>query len=152
MNARDEERAVLDAAMLRRAHASALEQGRPQMAVLQETAALPPAVFLRQLAALFRYPAWTMAELQAALPAFALLPYTDCAQRDCVLLQPAAPGAPGAPPVLVIGNPFAEDLLQWADFALSTPFTVALAHPDDLAAYLLQQESVQQAMLSLIHI
>ena len=148
MNARDEERTVLDAAMLRRAHASALEQGRPQMAVLQETAALPPEVFLRQLAALFRYPAWTMAELQAALPAFALLPYTDCAQRDCVLLQP---GAPGAPPVLVIGNPFAEDLLQWADFALSTPFTVALAHPDDLAAYLLQQESVQQAMQEMQH-
>ena len=42
MNARDEERTILDAAMLRRAHASALEQGRPQMAVLQETAALPP--------------------------------------------------------------------------------------------------------------
>ncbi|MBW3498459.1 GspE/PulE family protein [Janthinobacterium sp. NKUCC08_JDC] len=148
MNARDEERAVLDAPMLRRAHASALEQGRPQMAVLQETAALPPEVFLRQLAALFRYPAWTMAELQAALPAFGLLPYTDCAQRDCVLLQP---GVPGAPPVLVIGNPFAEDLLQWADFALSTPFTVALAHPDDLAAYLLQQESVQQAMQEMQH-
>jgi len=82
------------------------------------------------------------------LPAFALLPYTDCAQRDCVLLQP---GVPGAPPVLVIGNPFAEDLLQWADFALSTPFTVALAHPDDLAAYLLQQESVQQAMQEMQH-
>ena len=148
MNAREEERAVLDAAMLRQAHASALAQGRPQMAVLQETAALPPDVFLRQLAALFRYPAWTMAELQASLPAFGLLPYTDCAQRDCVLLQA---GVPDAPPVLIIGNPFAEDLLQWADFALSTSFTVALAHPDDLAAYLLQQESVQQAMQEMQH-
>ncbi|MDN2708181.1 GspE/PulE family protein [Janthinobacterium sp. SUN118] len=148
MNARDEERSVLDAAMLRQAHASALAQGRPQMAVLQETAALPPEVFLRQLAALFRYPAWTMAELQAGLPAFALLPYTDCAQHDCVLMQPPAAGAS---PVLVIGNPFADDLLQWADFALRTPFTVALAHPDDLAAYLQQQESVQQAMQEMQH-
>ncbi|WP_071321954.1 GspE/PulE family protein [Janthinobacterium sp. 1_2014MBL_MicDiv] len=148
MNARDEERSVLDAAMLRQAHASALAQGRPQMAVLQETAALPPEVFLRQLAALFRYPAWTMAELQAGLPAFALLPYTDCAQHDCVLMQPPASGAS---PVLVIGNPFADDLLQWADFALRTPFTVALAHPDDLAAYLQQQESVQQAMQEMQH-
>ncbi|APA71081.1 general secretion pathway protein GspE [Janthinobacterium sp. 1_2014MBL_MicDiv] len=134
--------------MLRQAHASALAQGRPQMAVLQETAALPPEVFLRQLAALFRYPAWTMAELQAGLPAFALLPYTDCAQHDCVLMQPPASGAS---PVLVIGNPFADDLLQWADFALRTPFTVALAHPDDLAAYLQQQESVQQAMQEMQH-
>ena len=148
MNAREEERAVLDAAMLRLAHASALAQGRPQMAVLQETAALPPDVFVRQLAALFRYSAWTMAALQASQPAFGLLPYTDCAQRDCVLLQPEVAGAP---PVLVIGNPFAEDLLQWADFALRTPFTVALAHPDDLAAYLLQQESVQQAMQEMQH-
>src|SRR5471032_2734287 len=148
MNAREPERPVLDAAMLRQAHASALAQGRPQMAVLQETSSLPPEVFLHQLATLFRYPAWTMAELQAGQPAFVLLPYTDCAQRDCVLMQ--AP-AIGAPPVLVIGNPFADDLLQWADFALRTPFTVALAHPDDLAAYLQQQESVQQAMQEMQH-
>ncbi|MDC8758646.1 GspE/PulE family protein [Janthinobacterium fluminis] len=141
MNAREHAREPLTAAALQHARAEALAQGRPALAALQEAAGLTPQQFTRELAALFHYPAWSMAELQAAAPAFALLPYTDCAQRDCVLMEAA-----GAAPVLVIGNPFADDVLQWADFAVKAPFTVALAHPDDLAAYLAQQESVQQAM------
>ncbi|GJI88660.1 GspE/PulE family protein [Duganella hordei] len=140
MNAR--EPAVLSPEMLHGARAAALAQGRPQMAVLQEAAGLTPEELTRQLANLFCYPAWPMSKLQAALPAFDLLSYTDCAQRDCVLLREGA----GAVPVLVIGDPYADDTLQWADYAIGAAYTVALAHPDDLTAYLAQQESVQQAM------
>jgi general secretion pathway protein E len=128
--------------MLHGARAAALAQGRPQMAVLQEAAGLTPEELTRQLANLFCYPAWPMSKLQAALPAFDLLSYTDCAQRDCVLLREGV----GAVPVLVIGDPYADDTLQWADYAIGAAYTVALAHPDDLTAYLAQQESVQQAM------
>jgi general secretion pathway protein E len=141
MNAR--EPAVLSPELLHSARAQALAQGRPQMAVLQEASGLTPEEFTRQLAALFCYPSWPMARLQAAQPAFELLPYTDCAQRDCVLLHD---DDGGGGQVLVIGNPFAEDVLQWASYAVAAPFSVALAHPDDLVAYLAQQESVQQAM------
>jgi general secretion pathway protein E len=140
MNAR--EPAVLSPEMLHGARAAALAQGRPPMAVLQEAAGLTPEELTRQLANLFCYPAWPMSRLQAALPAFDLLSYTDCAQRDCVLLREGA----GAVPVLVIGDPYADDTLQWADYAIGASHTVALAHPDDLTAYLAQQESVQQAM------
>ncbi|MBJ7309626.1 GspE/PulE family protein [Rugamonas sp. CCM 8940] len=140
MNAR--EPAVLSAELLQAARAAAQAQGRPQLAVLQELAGLTPEEFTRQLAALFCYPAWNMARLQAARPAFELLPYTDCAQRDCVLLHCPQAGTP----VLVVGDPFADDLLQWADYAAGAAFSVALAHADDLAAYLVQLESVQQAM------
>jgi general secretion pathway protein E len=140
MNAR--EPAVLSPEMLHGARAAALAQGRPQMAVLQEAAGLTPEELTRQLANLFCYPAWPMSRLQAALPAFDQLSYTGCAQRDCVLLREGA----GAVPVLVIGDPYADDTLQWADYAIGTAYTVALAHPDDLTAYLAQQESVQQAM------
>ncbi|PHV04158.1 general secretion pathway protein GspE [Janthinobacterium sp. BJB412] len=143
MNAR--EPAVLGAELLHAARAAAQAQGRPQLAVLQELAGLTPEEFTRQLAALFCYPAWNMARLQAARPAFELLPYTDCAQRDCVLLHCPQAGAP----VLVLADPFADDLLQWADYAAGAAgatFSVALAHADDLAAYLVQLESVQQAM------
>jgi general secretion pathway protein E len=125
--------------LLRSACAAAQSQGRPQLAVLEEMAGLAPEEFTRQLAALFCYPAWPMASLQAGCPAYALLPYTDCAQRECVLMEDA-----GAP-VLVIADPFADDVLQWAGYTVGA-FTVALAHPDDMAAYLAQQESVQQAM------
>ncbi len=133
----------LDAAMLARARAGAALQGRPQLAVLQELSGLSAEEMTRQLAALFCYPDWPMARLQAAAPAFDLLPYTDCAQRDCVLMRD---GGGAAALVLVIGDPYADDVLQWADFTLGLPHTVALAHADDLAAYLAQQESVQQAM------
>jgi general secretion pathway protein E len=126
--------------LLQRAAAAAQSQGRAQLAVLEEMAELAPEEFTRQLAALFCYPAWTMAGLQAAAPAYALLPYTDCAQRACVLMENA-----GAP-VLVIADPFADDVQQWAGYAIGVPFTVALAHPDDVTAYLAQQESAQQAM------
>ncbi|KQW89311.1 general secretion pathway protein GspE [Massilia sp. Root418] len=125
--------------LLHSAGAAAQSQGRPQLAVLEDMAGLAPEEFTRQLAALFCYPAWPMASLQAGRPAYALLPYTDCAQRECVLMEGA-----GAP-VLVIADPFADDVLQWAGYTVGA-FTVALAHPDDMAAYLAQQESVQQAM------
>ncbi|MQA21435.1 GspE/PulE family protein [Rugamonas rivuli] len=143
MNAR--EPAVLSPEMLHGARSAALAQGRPTMAVLQEASGLTPEELTRQLATLFCYPAWPMSKLQAALPAFDLLSYTDCAQRDCVLLR-EADGAGAGTAVLVIGNPFAEDTLQWAGYAIGCAYTVALAHPDDLTAYLVQQESVQQAM------
>ncbi|NVD69242.1 type II/IV secretion system protein [Duganella sp. BJB1802] len=145
MNAR--EPAVLSPEMLHSARAAAMAQGRPAMALLQEACGLTPEELTRQLAALFCYPAWPMGRLQAASPAFDLLSYTDCAQRDCVLLREGGDaGDAGAVPVLVIGNPFAEDTLQWAGYAIGCAYTVALAHPDDLTAYLVQQESVQQAM------
>ncbi|NRR32274.1 type II/IV secretion system protein [Oxalobacteraceae bacterium] len=143
MNAR--EPAVLSPELLQAARAAAMAQGRNQLAVLQEMAGLTPEEFTRQLAVLFCYPAWPMARIQAALPAFELLPYTDCAQHDCVLLHAEGSDAP----VLVIGNPFADDVLQWAGYMVRVPFTVALAHADDLAAYLTQQESVQQAMAAM---
>ncbi|SEN67202.1 general secretion pathway protein E [Duganella sp. CF517] len=139
MNAR--EPAVLGPDMLHVARAAALAQGRAPMTVMEEMSGLTPEEFTRQLARLFCYPAWPMASLQAAPPAFDLLPFTDCAQRECVLLR-----IDGGALVLVIGNPFADDTLQWAEYAIGAGYTVALAHPDDLTAYLAQQENVQQAM------
>jgi general secretion pathway protein E len=138
--------AILTTALLRQAAAAALAQGRPQLAVLEEMAKLAPDEFTRQLAALFCYPNWTMAMLQAAQPAYGMLPYTDCAQRGCVLMAPAA----GCDPVLVVADPFADDVLQWAQYAAGAAFSVALAHADDLAAYLSQQESAQQAMRDMV--
>jgi general secretion pathway protein E len=138
--------APLSPALVLAARAAALEQGRPLLLLLEEMSGAEPEQFVVQLAALFCYPVWSMAALQAGAPAFARMPYTDCAQRDCVLMEAA-----GGPPVLVIGDPFADDTLQWADAALKGAFSVALAHPDELTAYLAQQENVQQAMQGMAH-
>ncbi|SHN27353.1 general secretion pathway protein E [Duganella sacchari] len=148
MNAR--EPAILTPELLHGARAAALAQGRPAMALLQEQCGLTAEEFTRQLAALFCYPAWPMARLQAALPAFDLLPYTDCVQRDCVLLRADGNGGALAAPTLVIANPLADDTLHWASYAIAGDYSVALAHADDLAAYLAQQESVQQAMAGML--
>jgi len=141
----------LAADLLQRARDHALAQGRHPITVLQELAGLSAQELTGQLAALFCYPAWSMSQLQTALPAFDLLPYTDCVQHDCVLLRSAAAAAVTADPgqlatILVIGNPLADDTLQWASYAIAGSYQVALADPDDIAAYLTQQEGVQQAM------
>ncbi|MCE3605473.1 GspE/PulE family protein [Massilia sp. P8910] len=133
--------APLTAALVQQARLAALAQGRPMLVVLEEMSGAEPEVFIFQLAALFSYPLWTISALQAGMPAFGLMPYTDCAQRECVLME-----GPAGVPVLVLGDPFADDTLQWADAALHGGFSVALTHPDELTAYLAQQENVQQAM------
>ncbi|MES2298401.1 MAG: ATPase, T2SS/T4P/T4SS family [Pseudomonadota bacterium] len=135
---------VLTPAALQSARLSALAQGRPLLAVFEEMCGHTPEQFTAALAALFGYPLWNIAALQAASPAFERISYTDCAQRDCVLMA-------GAPPVLVISDPFADDTLQWADAALGGDFLVGLTHPDELTAYLAQQENVQQAMADMVH-
>ncbi len=134
-------RAQLTPALIEQARLSALGQGRPLLRVLEEQHAVSSEQFTAELAALFYYPVWNMAALQAGSAAFERMAFTDCVQRECVLMA-----VDGAMPVLVIGDPFDSDLLQWADSLLGGQFSVALAHADDLAAYLTRQESAQQAM------
>jgi general secretion pathway protein E len=138
--------ATLNAALIGSARVSARAQGRLHIAVLEELTGLSPEDFCVQLAALFDYPAWSMSDLQAGVPAFQILPYTDCAQRDCVLMHGTDGGL-----VLVISDPFADAILQWADYRIKNPFSIALAHSHDLSAYLTQQENAQQAMQEMIH-
>ena len=139
MNAPDFVRKMVTPALVKEARLAALAQGRPLLQVLEEMSASSQDVFTAQLAALFAYPHWCIADMQAGVAAFDKMPYTDCAQHDCVLMA-------AEPPVLVIGDPFSDDTLQWADARLGGNYTVALAHPDALTAYLAQQESAQQAM------
>jgi general secretion pathway protein E len=136
----------LTPALIQSARISALAQGRLHIAVLEELSGSSPEDFTVKLAALFGYPAWSMSDMQAGAPAFDAVPYTDCAQHDCVLMR-AADGALA----LIISDPFAEQTLQWADYMIKTPFSVALTHAHDLAAYLVQQENAQQAMQEMIH-
>jgi general secretion pathway protein E len=143
--------------LIQNARVAALAHGRSHIAVLEEMSGLAAEAFCAQLADLFAWPAWPMTRMQAALPAYDLLPFTDCAQHDCVLLrEPVAAGEVGASGavaeklVLVIGDPFQDATLQWADYQIKQPYTIGLAHPEDLAAYLTQQENAQQAMAEIM--
>ncbi|MEN9868921.1 MAG: hypothetical protein RL748_4511, partial [Pseudomonadota bacterium] len=137
--------AELTAELINQARLNAINQGRSLIAVLEELSSLEAEAFSAKLAELFAYPCWSMAQLQAGTPAFDLLPFTDCAQHDCVLMK-QDDGAL----VLVIGDPFQDALLQWADYQIKQAFVVALTHASDLAAYLTQQENAQQAMQEML--
>ena len=141
----DAVRPTLTPAFIQDARVSALAQGRNHLVVMEEESRLSPEEFIGQLGQLFAYPVWPMARMQAAQPAFDVVPYTECLQRGCVVLRDAASAL-----ILVIGDPFADDVLQWADNAIRLSFRVALTHPNDLAAYHAQQESVQQAMQDIV--
>src|SRR4051794_26573582 len=104
-------------ALIQSARLSAFAQGRSHLIVLEEDSGLLPEEFVRQLAELFAYPAFTMADLQAADPAFDIVPYTDCAQRDCVLLR-----IKDSRFSLVISDPFSDGVLQWANHIVKAGF------------------------------
>jgi general secretion pathway protein E len=131
--------------LIQNARIASLAHGRAHLALLEEMTGLSSEAFCAALAKLFAYPALSMSQLQAASPAYDLLPFTDCAQHDCVLIRDASGAL-----LLVIGDPFQDSLLQWADYQVKQAFSVALTHPGDLAAYLAQQENAQQAMAEIL--
>ena len=139
------EKVAVTPELIRNARIASLAHGRSHLAVLEEMSGMQSEAFSAALAALFAYPCYSMSQLQAASPAYDLLPFTDCAQHDCVLMREESGAL-----VLIIGDPFAESLLQWADYQIKQPFVVALTHASDLAAYLTQQENAQQAMAEIL--
>lgn len=136
----------LTPALLADARHAALAQGRRHLAVLEEMSGLAAPEFVKHLAELFAWPALSMSQLQAAAPAYDLLPFASCAQQECMLLRSVGGEVADDSLLLVISDPFSEQVLQWANFHITLPFSVALAHAQDLNAFLLQQENAQQAM------
>lgn len=123
------------------ARAAAAANRRRLVDVLEETLAMEPESFVASLGATFRMPVLQMDALRRATPAFDILPFGECSQRGCVLVRDDS----GAP-VLVIDDPFHEDLLAWADECISSPFSWALAHRGDLVAYLASHEEMLRAL------
>lgn len=142
----------LTPALISEARLAAQAQGRRHLALLEEMAGLDSADFVQALAHLFAWPAISMSQMQAATPAYELLPFASCAQQECMLLrnQEEFAGLAAGSLLLVISDPFAEHLLQWAQYQVALPFAVVLAHAQDLSAYLSQQENAQQAMQEII--
>lgn len=123
------------------ARAAAATNRRRVVDVLEETLAIEPESFVASLGATFKMPVLQMETLRQATPAFDVLPFGECSQRGCVLLR-----NDGGPPILVIDDPFHEDLLAWADESVPVPFSWALAHRGDLVAYLASHEEMLRAL------
>nr|WP_246312365.1 GspE/PulE family protein [Aquabacterium terrae] len=128
-------------ATLREGHEAVIEQLAQRLAVPRREAAM-------RLADAFGLPCFETADMQARTPAFDRLPLARAQQRKLLLLR-ALPADGAAPFVAVLPDPFDRDaqlqLEEWAGAAIS----MALATPEDIQAYLNQQEAQARALENL---
>ncbi|SEL57540.1 general secretion pathway protein E [Roseateles sp. YR242] len=130
------------------ARARALPGGIEQSLIhrLQDVAALAPEPLMDALGESFGYAVLPMSRLQALRPLFDQIPYPEVMQRRVL-----AAADEGGQVHLVLSDPFDGDAETWAlrRLAASAPAVtpaVGLCHPDDLQAYLAQQERQLRAI------
>ncbi|WP_088279573.1 GspE/PulE family protein [Ideonella sp. A 288] len=136
---------VIPADAIVAARADARLSGTRLVDALDARLALPPAEFIRRLAATVRFPALTMDDLHRLQPAFDVLPFADAAQHECVALRD-----PDGRLVVVFGDPFDARLRAWAEERVSGAFAFRLALSADLRAYLTRHEESMRAMDSVL--
>ncbi|HEX2829437.1 MAG TPA: GspE/PulE family protein [Burkholderiales bacterium] len=139
MNARTLPDRIPDQA-IRDARAAAAASKRRLVDVLEERIGDEPDVYIARLGVNFRLPVLAMDQLRRSTPAFDLLPFSECTQRSCVLLQ-------GERRLwLAADDPFSAELQAWADERIAEPFSWCLVHRGDLVAFLASHEETLRAL------
>ncbi|WP_137719078.1 GspE/PulE family protein [Methylobacillus flagellatus] len=128
-------------ALLATARTQAASNKRRLVQVLEELTGLAQADFMHWLADVSGYDTMSMDELHQWPVDFGLISFTECLQRECLLLRPAA-----APLLLLVTDPFDQTLRTWAWQQLRVQFTFRLVHHSDLQAYFTRQEESQRAL------
>jgi len=127
---------------LAEARAAAAAARRRLVDVLEERLALDPDAFTDRLSATLRVPVIRMDELRRSAPAFEVLPFNECSDRNCALVR-----AEGGAMLLVTDDPFSAELASWAEERLAAlPFAWRLAHRGDLVAFLASHEETLKAL------
>jgi len=108
---------------------------------LEEALGLAPADFLVELGGAFAYPVLDMASLRDLSPAFDVLPFNHCIEKECAACRDAHGGL-----MFVFSDPLDPGLMDWAEQRLSQPFKASLARRDDILAWLHRLESGLKAM------
>ena len=101
---------------------------------------------LQQLAALFSYALFTMQDLHQMTPAFEKVTFSEATKRSCLIMYNTNQAL-----LLVVDNPFNNDVLAWASTSLSDVFDIGLAKTTDIQAYLNKHEETIRATDSLLH-
>ena len=103
--------------------------------------------FVSRLAATVHARVAGLGDMHAMAPAFDLLSYGEAMQRECVLFRDQ-PGDSTEPArlVLVIPDPFDLKLRDWSEQRIPMPFTVRLAHRNNIIACLAHHEATLRAM------
>jgi general secretion pathway protein E len=129
---------------LRRARAD----GRSPAAALAETLRCSPRDAMQQLAHALGFECWETARMAQCRPAFDRLPLAKAQGVRAVLLRQGDGDGPGY--VAVVHDPLDRDL--WTQLAhwAQAPLHFVLASPEDIHAYLNQQEAQQRAVDTLV--
>lgn len=133
--------AVLTPQQLQDAKKLAGETGRPLLNVLEEQSGLSADGFVQALGKLMHYPVLRALDLHALQPQFDLLPFTEASRLQCVLLS-----APDGTLTIAYADPFNSRLPTQLDAYLKQSVRWALAHTNDIAAYLQHHEANMRAL------
>jgi general secretion pathway protein E len=130
-----------DPALLQKARAESTFSRRRFITVLEEMCGLDQPGFMQWLSGIANYPSASMAELHNWQPDFEVLPFSECLQHECLPLRTQDDSL-----LLLIADPFSENLREWAWARIHQPFSFRLAHLSDIQAYFARQEESQRAM------
>ncbi|HEY7759824.1 MAG TPA: GspE/PulE family protein, partial [Burkholderiales bacterium] len=130
---------------IERARHAARASGKTVSEILQDASGLSTESFVAALGAALGYDAIGMAEMDALLPAFDLVPYTEALAHGCVLFRDA-----GGALMLVFGDPFNAALRPWVEERIAHPVHWRLAHGSEVSAYLARHGETMRAMDSLL--
>ncbi len=132
---------AITAQQISAARTAAASTRRRLVEVLEEQLGYTPDAFVAALGATLRLPVIGMDALRHATPLFDVVPFSECSQRNCVLIRSTEGHA-----ILVTDDPFNGELQSWADERLHTQFTWALVHRGDLVAFLASHEEMLRAL------
>jgi len=113
---------------------------RPGLEAVAKRFAAPEAL-LEHLSTAFRMPVLRLEEMRACTPAFDRVPYADGLRRRCTALR-----RPGGELLAVLGDPYDDATQDWLEERIREPFEYRVAHHEELAAFLAQQEEGLRAM------
>ena len=130
--------------VISKAYSEATREGRQVLEVMEDALHLPADDFLTQLAATFRYPVLTLADMQHMQPAFKIIPYAEAVRRECIAFLD-----PEGKLLAAIVDPFNENLLAWGEDRMEGPVVWHLAQRGDIIAYLASFEETLRAMESI---
>jgi general secretion pathway protein E len=136
---------VITPVLIQQARAESIIKGQSVLAALYGLSGLSAEAATEELALLLGYVPLSMPQLQALVPNFDAISYTDCAQRGVI----AAKDVSGHP-LVVLSDPFDMATESYAlrcstQHGVQAPRLV-LCHPDDLQAWLSQLEQKLRAM------
>jgi general secretion pathway protein E len=109
--------------------------------VLEQKLSLQASELVASLGRMFHYPVLDIEDLNACVPAFSLIPYTEAVDRNAVAIRTDDDAL-----IVALVDPFDASLQAWLTERITEPYHLALVHSNDLAVYLARHEQTLAAL------